>query len=454
MLSAPESYSELKRLKTVRNYKNSPVWESKSHEFQTIMNEAIKFSSVAGGAISLIDEDVQILKCSHWLTLKEYPRKISIDAHSILSSQYFMVLDTLEDWRFKNNPIVKSYPHIRFYVGVPLISPTNGEVIGVFSIFDGFPRTNFDQKYITKLQESSQKIMSMFELDLDNTMSFNLNKKNSNNFENKNMESRLTKNKIGRATSDKSLSLIKPPIYEKDGSGNAYQQNLNFRFSKNNSSEEETLHKEFLNKFQNCNNFKTAGKILCEALSEKLKKFNLIYVIEVRVVEVYQIENQYFPNVNHIQVEKFKFTDKLQRIKKEEIKTRVINFVENGENDHLVNQTQTIDLLTNEDCDVIHLKSFNSELGVLVGPKVNNCKYNYGCCIPFVRDSSKLIRRKKIGYTSIADGNCNINNIPIELYLKTGGYLIGCFCENKTMITDDDINCILDSSNIYRKLYV
>jgi GAF domain-containing protein len=31
-----------------------------------------------------------------------------------------VVLDTLLDWRFVNNPNVTGFPHIRFYAGAPL----------------------------------------------------------------------------------------------------------------------------------------------------------------------------------------------------------------------------------------------------------------------------------------------------------------------------------------------
>lgn len=60
-------------------------------------------------------------------------------AHAMLSEEIFIVEDTLEDERFKDNPMVTKKPHIRFYAGISLHSP-NHLAIGVLCIKDTKPR--------------------------------------------------------------------------------------------------------------------------------------------------------------------------------------------------------------------------------------------------------------------------------------------------------------------------
>jgi GAF domain-containing protein len=68
-------------------------------------------------------------------------RQDAFCAHTILQDDIFEVRDTLADARFCNNHLVLQQPVVRFYAGVPLVSP-EGVKIGAFCIMDNKPRPN------------------------------------------------------------------------------------------------------------------------------------------------------------------------------------------------------------------------------------------------------------------------------------------------------------------------
>lgn len=60
-------------------------------------------------------------------------------AHTILSDRLLEVEDTLQDSRFRDNPLVRGPRRIRFYAGMPLVLST-GEALGALCVMDHTPR--------------------------------------------------------------------------------------------------------------------------------------------------------------------------------------------------------------------------------------------------------------------------------------------------------------------------
>jgi GAF domain-containing protein len=91
--------------------------------------------------MTLVDERRQWFKAKIGLTISETPRNVSFCGHAIQSeARAFVVADTLNDSRFRDNPLVIGDPRIRFYAGIPLRLSQDLLPIGTLCVIDKQPR--------------------------------------------------------------------------------------------------------------------------------------------------------------------------------------------------------------------------------------------------------------------------------------------------------------------------
>lgn len=114
--------------------------------------------------IEFMDADRQWFKSKYGLTddYIETPRDIAICATTICQSDLLTVNDLTEDDRFANNPLVSSAPNIRFYAGMPLISP-DGAAVGTICAVD-FEKREISQSQKEALRRLSRQVMAQLEL--------------------------------------------------------------------------------------------------------------------------------------------------------------------------------------------------------------------------------------------------------------------------------------------------
>jgi GAF domain-containing protein len=137
MIYPPLPCDEAARLEALHHY--NILDTSAEADFDGITDLAAHLCGTPIALICLVDCDRQWFKSKVGLDVSETARRIAFCAHTILQPDLFIVEDASQDSRFDDNPLVTSDPKIRFYAGMPLITP-QGQPIGTLCILDRIPR--------------------------------------------------------------------------------------------------------------------------------------------------------------------------------------------------------------------------------------------------------------------------------------------------------------------------
>jgi len=158
--SPPVLRSENERLAALRELCLLDTPTDPAFDEMTLLATHVFGTSMA--LISLVDDGRQWFKSRIGMAVRETPRSQAFCAYALHSVEPLIVLDTLLDPRFVDNPLVTGSPGLRFYAGAPLITK-EGLCLGTFCVLDAAPRTAFDAPQVTQLRHFARLAMMRIE---------------------------------------------------------------------------------------------------------------------------------------------------------------------------------------------------------------------------------------------------------------------------------------------------
>jgi len=176
-MKGPLSRNEAARLEALRQYQILDTEPEAA--FDDLTRLAAQLCGTPIALVSFIDENRQWFKSKVGLEAAEIPRDLAFCTQAILQpEEVLLVPDTLADKRFATNPLVASAPYIRFYAGVPLITP-QGHTLGILCVIDQVPR-DLSQDQLEGLRTLGHQVMAQLQLrrhlvELERTTTAELN---------------------------------------------------------------------------------------------------------------------------------------------------------------------------------------------------------------------------------------------------------------------------------------
>lgn len=158
-MSAPAVFSDAARVSSLQKY---AILDSEPEQYfddLTLLASYVCKTPIA--LISLIDENRQWFKSKVGISAQETRRDIAFCSVAIQQPDLFVVPDALADDRFRNNPLVVSDPHIRFYAGMPLVNE-DGYALGTLCVVDTAPR-RLDPDQESALKALSRLVLAQLE---------------------------------------------------------------------------------------------------------------------------------------------------------------------------------------------------------------------------------------------------------------------------------------------------
>ncbi|HEY9896720.1 MAG TPA: ATP-binding protein [Candidatus Sericytochromatia bacterium] len=160
MLIAPLPKNESARLYSLCQYQ---ILDTEPElGFDDLTNLAASICNTPIALISLIDAQRQWFKAKVGTELVETSRNIAFCSRTILQPDVLIVPDALTDERFTTNPLVTAEPYVRFYAGVPLLTP-DGHALGTLCVIDFIPR-ELNPSQIEALKALGRQVVAQLEL--------------------------------------------------------------------------------------------------------------------------------------------------------------------------------------------------------------------------------------------------------------------------------------------------
>lgn len=153
--------NETQRLKALRSYEILDTLAEQAYDDITKLAAHLAATPIA--LISLVDEQRQWFKSKIGVTASETPRDVAFCAHAILTPDHPLVVeDATVDPRFADNPLVTGEMGVRFYMGVPLVTP-EGHAIGTLCVVDRKAREPTRQQ-LELMEALARQVVTQLEL--------------------------------------------------------------------------------------------------------------------------------------------------------------------------------------------------------------------------------------------------------------------------------------------------
>ncbi len=151
---------EAARLEVLRQYQ---ILDTEPEEaYDNLAQLAAFICGTPIAVVNFIDENRQWFKAKLGLDVPEMPRNVGLSYLCQERQDVVIVPDALADVNLANNPVVTSYPYVRFYAGVPLITP-KGYMLGTLCVIDKVPR-QLSQQQVDALVVLSRLVINQLEL--------------------------------------------------------------------------------------------------------------------------------------------------------------------------------------------------------------------------------------------------------------------------------------------------
>lgn len=155
----PMPGDEPQRLKALRRY---ALNRDPEEQFDRITTLASYICQTPIALISVVEEETQWFKSKVGFEASSTSRETAFCAHAILDNELMVVNDAREDARFAKNPLVRDSPNIRFYAGMPIVSPDDFK-LGTLCVIDNRPR-ELSEDQAGALRTLAQVAMTEMEL--------------------------------------------------------------------------------------------------------------------------------------------------------------------------------------------------------------------------------------------------------------------------------------------------
>jgi class 3 adenylate cyclase len=158
----PIPANEAERLAALRRY--GVLDSMPEFAYDSIAELAAQICGAPAAFIGLMDDRREWFKAKYGMPaeMTECPRDLTVCAATVCMNDLVYVPDLSEDERFKDYGTVTGEPHVRFYCGMPLITP-EGYALGTLCVID-FERRELSPAQCDAVRRLAQQAVAQLEL--------------------------------------------------------------------------------------------------------------------------------------------------------------------------------------------------------------------------------------------------------------------------------------------------